>query len=234
MRALAAVAVLTLTGAPTAAQQSNPSRDSLIARANSLELSTSYVPPPGTSLEHEGGGFARFLCSAVFIPGLDPEFAAENVGSFPAPYAERAKLGKPIIDRAGRAVHVTLPNGVRRTARFLGDQGCVTLPMGRSSLNFKPIHVASVLPDPATQAWPMGDVLPTDPLPLELDTATIRAAVDTAFQPPAAMTAAWGVTWRGRIIGDRYGEGITAHTPLESWSMGKSLTATLMGILIKQ
>src|SRR5256884_1831241 len=234
MRALTALAVLTLTGAPTAAQQSNPGRDSLIARAKSLELSTPYAPPPGTSLEHDAAGFAQIMCSAVFITGLDPEFAADNVGYLTAPYKQRAKLGKPIIDRAGKAVHVTLPDGVRRTARFLGDQGCVTLPTGRKSCSFKPVRVASVLPDPATQAWPMGDVLPADPLPPELDTATIRAAVDTAFQPAAAMTAALVVTWRGRIIGERYGEGITAHTPLESWSMGKSLTATLMGILIKQ
>src|SRR5438132_13660167 len=48
------------------------------------------------------------------------------------------------------------------------------------------------------------------------------------------MTAAFVVTWRGRLIGERYGEAITMHTPLESWSMGKSVTATLMGILIKQ
>ncbi len=234
MRALVALAVLTLTGAPTAAQQSNPRRDSLIARAKALELNTPYVPPPGTALEHHAAGFAQIMCSAVFISGLDPDFAAENVGYFTAPYAQRAKLGKPIIDRAGKAVHVTLPNGVRRTAKFLGDQGCVTLPRGRTSFDFKPIRVASALPDPATQAWPMGDLLPADSLPPELDTAAIRAAVDTAFQPAAGMTAAFVVTWKGRIIGERYGEGITAHTPLESWSMGKSLTATLMGILIKQ
>ena len=48
------------------------------------------------------------------------------------------------------------------------------------------------------------------------------------------MTAAFVVTHKGRIIGERSGEGITMHTPLESWSMGKSLTATLMGILIEQ
>ena len=41
------------------------------------------------------------------------------------------------------------------------------------------------------------------------------------------------MTWRGRIIGERYGEGITAHTPLEGWSMAKSLTATLLGLLVK-
>src|SRR5213596_3922288 len=234
MRPLLALAIVAFTRFPAAAQQSNPRRDSLIARAKALELNTPYVPPPGTALEHHAAGYAQIMCSAVFITGLDPDFAAENVGYFTAPYAERAKLGKPIIDRAGQAVHVTLPNGVRRTAKFVGDQGCVTLPMGRTSLDFKPTRVASVLPDPATQRWPLGDVLPTDPLPPELDTAAIRAAVDTAFQPAAAMTAAFVVTWKGRIIGERYGEGITAHTPLESWSMGKSLTATLMGILIKQ
>ena len=234
MRSLLALAIVAFTSVPAAAQQSNPRRDSLIARAKALELNTPYVPPPGTALEHHAAGFAQIMCSAVFITGLDPDFAAENVGYFTAPYAERAKLGKPIIDRAGKAVHVTLPNGVRRTAKFVGDQGCVTLPLGRSSLNFKPIRVASVLPDPSTQAWPMGDLLPTDPLAPELDTAAIRAAVDTAFQPGAAMTAAFVVTWKGRIIGERYGAGITARTPLESWSMGKSLTAALLGILIKQ
>jgi len=64
--------------------------------------------------------------------------------------------------------------------------------------------------------------------------AKVKQAVDVAFEPAAAMTAAFVVTWKGRLIAERYGEGITAHTPLESWSMGKSVTATLMGILIKQ
>lgn len=234
MRALLAAALLALTSVPAAAQESNPRRDALIARGKSLELSTPYVPPPGDALEHHAAGFAKIMCSAVFITGLDPHFAAENVGYFTAPHAERHKMGKPVIDRGGRAVHVTLRSGVRRTAKYLGDQGCVTLPMDRTAFDFKPTRVASVLPDQATQAWPMGDVLPTDPLPPELDAAAIRAAVDEAFRPASGMTAAFVVTWKGRIVGERYGEGITAKTPLESWSMGKSLTATLMGILIKQ
>ena len=87
------------------------------------------------------------MCSAVFITGLDPDFAAENVGYFTAPYAERAKLGKPAIDRAARACHVTLPNGATRTAKYLGSQGCVTLPAGQTSVNFTPVQVKSALPD---------------------------------------------------------------------------------------
>jgi CubicO group peptidase (beta-lactamase class C family) len=207
--------------------------DALIARAKSLELNTPYVPPPGDPLEHHTSGFAKVMCSAVFITGLDPDFAAENVGYFTAPYAERAKVGKPVIDRANKAVHITMPNGVIITAKYVGDQGCVTLPVGKSSLNFTTVKLKSRLPDAATQPWPMGDVLPKEPLPAEIDADKLKQAMDAAFVP-AALTAAFVVTWKGRIVAERYGEGITSHTPLESWSMGKSLTATLMGILIQQ
>jgi CubicO group peptidase (beta-lactamase class C family) len=206
----------------------------LIARAKALELDTPYVAPPGDPLEHHAAGFAKVMCSAVFVSGLDPDFAARHVGYFTAPYEERHRLGKPEIDRAARAVHVTLPNGVRRTAVYLGDQGCVTLPLGQVAPSFTPARVVSRLPDPATEAWPMGDGLPADPMPAGVDTAGVTRALDAAFEPAAAMTAAVAITWRGRLIAERYGAGITARTPLESWSMGKSLTATLMGLLIAQ
>src|SRR5256884_7659465 len=214
--------------------QPSAAQGALIARAKSLELNTPYVPPPGDALEHHASGFAKIICSAVFVTGLDPDFAAESVGYFTAPYEVRHKLGKPGIDRVEKAVHVTLPNGVTRTAKYLGSQGCVTLPVGQTSVNFTPANVASQLPDPSTQPWPMGDVLSDEPLPPEIDAAKLKQAVNAAFEPAGGMTAAFVVTWRGRLIAERYGDGITARTPLEGWSMGKSLTATLMGVLIKQ
>src|SRR5262245_39693332 len=214
------------------ASQPSP-REALIARAKSLELNTPYEPPPGDALEHNAAGFAKIMCSAVFITGLDPAFAAENVGCFTSPCTERANLGKPMIDRTNKTVQVTLPSGVKRTAKYLGDQGCVTFPLGKDSVYFQPVSVNKRLPDPATQPWPMGDQLADTPLPKEIDANKIKQAVDAAFEPATGMTAAFVVTWKGRIIGERYGAGITMHTPLESWSMGKSLTATLMGILIK-
>jgi len=220
--------------APTSQRVLLPPREALMARARALELDTPYVAPPGDPLEHQTAGFAKVMCSAVFITGLDPDFAAENVGYFTGPYLERAKVGKPVIDRATRTVRVTMPNGVTLTARHLGSQGCVTLPAGQRTVNFTPVHVTSTLPDPSTQPWPMGDVLPDGPLPVALDAARLKQAVDAAFEPAAGMTAAFAVTWRGHLVAERYGAGITARTPLESWSMGKSVTATLMGILIGQ
>jgi CubicO group peptidase (beta-lactamase class C family) len=211
-----------------------PSPAAMIVRAKALELNTPYVAPPGDPLVHHGAGFAKVICSAVFITGLDLEFAAENVGYFTAPYEVRAKLGKPIVDRGHKQVHVAVPGGVTRTAVYLGDQGCVTLPVGKDAVNFEPIKLKTSLPDASTQAWPMGDVLPNEPLPRELDIAKVTEAVDAAFDPPEGKTAALVVTWKGRLIAERYAPGIRPQTPLESWSMGKSVTATLMGVLIQQ
>ena len=205
----------------------------LIARAASLELKTESALPPGDPLEHHASGFAKILCSAVFVTGLDAEFAAENIGYFTAPYEERSKL-KWRVDREEKAVHVTLPNGVVRTAKFIGDLGCLTLPRGKEAPFFDPPTIKSSLPDAATTPWPMGDLISEKEPPTERNASLVTRAVDAAFAPQEALTAAYVVTWKGQIIGERYRPGITMHTPLESWSMGKSLTATLMGILINR
>jgi CubicO group peptidase (beta-lactamase class C family) len=223
-----------LAGASAVQQTPPPSPESLVARAKTFELDSPYVPPPGDPLEHHAAGFAKVMCSAVFITGLDPDFAAENVGYFTAPYEARKKLDKPVIDREAREVHVKVPNGKVLTARYLGSQGCVTLPPGKTTLEFTPAQVRRALPDAATTLWPMGDKLPDAPLPHEIDEEKLKQAVDAAFEPAAEMTAAFVVTWKGRLIAERYGKGITAQTPLESWSMGKSVTATMMGAVIQK
>ncbi len=218
---------------PASAPVGTPAHQVLVARARSLELPTPYVPPPGHPLEHHAAGFAKVLCSAVFITGLDPDFAAANVGDFTAPLDERRKLERPVVDRAARAVHVRVPNGVTRTAVYVGSQGCVALPVGQTTVSYTPVRVPSRLPDPKTTLWPMGDVLPGAP-PAGVDLARVRAAVDAAFSVPGEMPAAFVVTWRGQLVGERYGEGISAATPLEGWSMGKSVTGTLIGVLLQQ
>jgi len=121
-----------------------------------------------------------------------------------------------------------------RTARRYRSQGCVPLPIGEDSVFFTPSDVRPELPPAATTPWPMGDVLSADAWPAEVDRALVEQALDAGFGPSEARTLALLVTYRGRIVAERYGEGIDIHTPLESWSMTKSLTGTLMGVLIEQ
>jgi CubicO group peptidase (beta-lactamase class C family) len=219
---------------PLAAPLPMPDAKALIARATPLELPTPYEPPPGDPLEHNTSGYAKTMCSAVFITGLDPDVAAESVGYFTGPYAARKLVGKPVVDREKKEVRIALPNGVTVTARHFGSQGCIALPRGSDNVFFKPVVVPRHLPDAATTPWPMGDVLSNAPLPAGIDADKLTRAIDAAFTPAESLTSAFVVTYKGRLIGERYMSGITATTPLESWSMGKSVTATLMGILIRQ
>ena len=222
------------TAAPVAqAETAVASEETIVERANRLELDTEYVPPPGDPMEHHTMGFARTLCSAVFVTGLDSDFAAESVGYFTGPYEYRSVVVDREVDFENKIVHLTMENGVVRSAKYIGDLGCVPLPKGETDPYFEPVDIVSSLPDPATTPWPMGDVLGDDPIAPEIDGDKLAQAVDAAFEP-GAMTAAFVVTHKGRIIAERYADGIDMHTPLESWSMAKSLSATLMGVLIQQ
>jgi CubicO group peptidase (beta-lactamase class C family) len=206
----------------------------MLARADALELDTDYTPPPGEPLHHHTSGFAKILCSGVFLTGLDPADAAAHVGGFTSPFDERAHVVDTVVDFDRQEVRLTLPDGVTRAAKVYGSQGCVTRPIGEDSVFFTPSVVEVNLPPAATTPWPMGDVLSGEPFPAELDMALVAEAVETAMGPAEARTQAFVVTYKGRIIGEGYGEGTDLHTPLESWSMGKSLTGSLMGVLIQQ
>jgi hypothetical protein len=203
--ALLAVALGSVT---VLSQDRAAERKFIIDRARSLELDTPYVPPPGDALEHHTAGFAKIMCTAVFVTGLDPDFAAENVGYFISPYAERAKVGKPVVDRTANAVHVSLPNGTRRSARYVGDQGCVILPAGQSEVNFTPVPVPRGTRSNPSASWPAGDA-PVGTLPAGIDAAKLKQAVDAAFVPAEGLTAALAIVWRGQLIAERYGPGIS-------------------------
>jgi CubicO group peptidase (beta-lactamase class C family) len=62
----------------------------------------------------------------------------------------------------------------------------------------------------------------------------VAEALQAAFDPPEALTAAFVVAYKGRIIAERYQSGLDHTTRLPGWSMGKSLTATLIGQLIHE
>ena len=201
------------------------------ARGRRLDLGGEFAIPPGDPISHFGAGFAKILCSNVFLAGLDPGFAAEHNGYFTAPYEDRSHVTDIDVDVESQSVRVALDNGVTRTARICGSQGAVAIPLEADDVSFTPSVVVSALPPAETQPWPLGDAV--DPYDGPLDQKAVADAVDLAFDE-GSMTSALVVTHRGSLVAERYGEGIESTTPLESWSMGKSLTATLLGLLVHE
>lgn len=211
-------------------------KQAMFERARKAALPGTWVPPPVSLPSHFAAAYAQRLCSAVFIAGMDPKLARETLGdnNALASIAQRAKMKDPVVDQAASEVRVqTLDGSVTRIARRLASQGCVILPEDGSKIGFTPTMVTPKLPDANSTPWPMGDRLPAQK-PTGFDAAKVAAALDAAFAPPEAMTQAFVVTWKGQMIGEKYGLGANSSTPLEGWSMGKSIVATLLGVLMQQ
>jgi CubicO group peptidase (beta-lactamase class C family) len=194
-------------------------------------LQISPYAPAGTPIELGLAGYAKVLCSAVFISGRDPNEAVKNSGFFMMPPGQAENVTWN-VDRDQKLVRTSL-GSVSREAKFYGDQGCIIHQPGKTGIFFKPVPVKTTLPDPASEAWPMGDRIEDAPLPSDVDRAQLNATVEAAFADPGALTAGFIVVHRGRIIAERYMPGISQDTQLESWSMGKSITASLFALLVK-
>ena len=185
----------------------------------------------GTHTENGLAGFAKILCSGVFVSGRTPEDVAQGSAYFFMPPAEQDKVTFT-VDRGARLARASLGSIVRE-ARYHGDQGCIIENPSKPGIHFTPVAVTTALPAAETQAWPMGDRADTSPPGDGVDKARLDAALDAAFSNPKALTAAFLVVHKGRIVAERYAPGITKETQLESWSMGKSLAATLFALLVK-
>jgi CubicO group peptidase (beta-lactamase class C family) len=208
----------------------------LVAAIAAVLLQTAGVQRPtpvpvGTPTELGLAGYAKILCSAVFVAGRDADEAAKTSAYWMMPRDEQDQV-KWTVDRDRKIVKASLGT-VTREAGLHGDQGCIIHAPGKSAIFFTPVRVTTRLPDAAATPWPMGDRPDASPLPAEIDRAKLDAAVDAAFSDPAALTAAFLVVYKGRIVAERYGAGATKDTQLESWSMGKSIIATLFALLVK-
>lgn len=160
-------------------------------------------------------GYAKIVCSAVFVSGREVEEARRNSTFFLATEEDRAAVATLEVDRARREVRAVLRDGRWRRARFLGDQGCAVVP-DDGEIRFRPVPVRSALPDAASLPWPMGDAPEAAPWPRDVDRMAVEAAVGRAFRDPGALTAALVVVHRGRILAERYAPGIGKDTQLES------------------
>jgi CubicO group peptidase (beta-lactamase class C family) len=74
--------------------------------------------------------------------------------------------------------------------------------------------------------WPAGERAQ-----LSDDQRLLAALNDPALQGPGMRAIV--VVHDGRIVGETYGEGFNASTPLQGWSMTKSVNAALVGMAIK-
>ena len=225
VRLVALILILTL-----ACAGGNAGTDAGGVDSQNTSVDSSTGPPTYLTLT----GPAKRFCSAIWVSERVREEALYNSVLWTDQQVRDYEDGRLAFNvDEGRRIVTASYEGVQARARHFGDQGCVLLPDYSDGVLFTPRVVTSVLPDAASIAWPMGDVLPDEPLPDDVDAELLAEAVRVFFANPDDNRTAFLVVHRGRIVAEDYGSGAHRDMQLESWSMGKSLTATLVGRLIQ-
>ncbi|WP_316224806.1 MULTISPECIES: serine hydrolase [unclassified Bradyrhizobium] len=164
---------------------------------------------------------AKTVCSNVFIAKRD----ADAVIRTDVEFAEHhiARLMKIETDTANRRVEAALFGLFwKRYAAYDERRGCTLV-----SRDEIPVRAAVPLSLATADAlWPAGEAVRLS------DDHRLRAVLnDPVLQGPGMRAIV--VVHDGRIVGETYGEGFNAATPLLGWSMTKTVNAALVGMAIK-
>jgi CubicO group peptidase (beta-lactamase class C family) len=175
---------------------------------------------------------AKRLCSCVFISHREPTAVLQEELK---PY-DFVHLD---IDYGRKKVTGSILGMAKRTAVYRDGLGC-TLAIGvaEDELRSQAAGLKPVRSDQSNKPWPEGDGVQGDPLPAVIDGQKLKNATDRAFAEPdpakPRRTRAVIVLYDGRIVAERYAAGFTRETPQLGWSMTKSVTNALVGILVKE
>lgn len=177
---------------------------------------------PDRALHVAAGMAAETICTATFVGGQDPAVTLQDT------VKPMASVAGPFlmfdVNRAAKTAHASVLGAFGTTARFRPGRGC--------RIDY-PDNV------PSAGAGEAGADAPVPEAPaFETSNAAIRAALDHIFtdspgEIPLQLRAVV-IVKDGRIIGERYAAGIGPETPLPSYSVAKSVTNALLGILVRE
>ena len=177
-----------------------------------------------------GAGYAaKQICSGVFVARLPEQFVVDtDVLPRLATVGPLAQLLDYELDSNNRQVTAHMLGQTAR-AQHRPRYGCTLGEAGGAPL--------FPLPDAAPElgnelgAATVGSAQPTRTSP-GWENVALESALDAAFAEPLERgrnTLAVIVMHRGQIVAERYGGPVTAETPMQGWSMNKSLMATFIG-----
>ena len=121
-------------------------------------------------------------------------------------------------------------------AIYIEGFGCTLVRGDEAVIRQRPYSIVPLLAiNPDSIAWPAGDKL-SDTIPAGLDTKKLDAALDKALKDTIGNkgTFAVAVVYKNQLVAERYHEGFSSKNRFLSWSMAKSFTNALVGIMVKK
>jgi len=176
-----------------------------------------------------GTGYAaKKMCSCHFIAGRTQEsIQKDDLRTAPL------NLTSTVIDEAAKSATATLFGLGSKTAVYRENLGCILL-QGKDDYQIKldlPKQKINTHED-----WPLGERV--SPTKIEgVDYAALDQAINSIFDASLNMdsikTRAVVVVYKDSLIAEKYANGFDKDTEILGWSMNKSITSTLVGMLVK-
>src|SRR5688572_20531754 len=178
------------------------------------------------------GYSAKNACSCAFIQGRDKKsIEAEELASFPI------SLGSIDIDVKDSSVTGTVLGFAKRKAIYRSGLGCTLVNgLSESAIRAQKFFIPQPAFNDDTTRWPVGDAFAN-----RLLTTTNRAHLDSALSfvfrkslnGNEVYTRAVLVVHNGDIVAEKYAPGYNKTSKFLGWSMAKSITGALIGLLVK-
>ncbi len=162
---------------------------------------------------------AKTMCSGVFVSGRTPEVVQEDL------YA--VSFVGTQVDRENLRVTSSLYGLARATAIFRFGLGC-TLVNGSSETELR------AQPSPPISSA-KSENFTTEPKNAKLEdllAQTFNPTLSEQNPAPSNKTRAVVVLQNGKLIAEKYADGFNTQTPLLGWSMTKSVTNAMIGMMV--
>jgi CubicO group peptidase (beta-lactamase class C family) len=174
-----------------------------------------------------GSGFsAKNICSGHFLSGLSGQAIIEEALIHASATLSHISFN---IDETNHLVDTRMFGFFHRRAVYSDGTGCTLLAAGQQQLQ-RQVNVAVVSKPDHELPWPQGSAPAPQNMKLEPVLEQAFAEIDPQW---ASNTKAVVVIHKGRLVAEKYADGIDADTPLIGWSMTKSVTNMLTGILVR-
>lgn len=184
-----------------------------------------------------GTGYsAKYICSQVFLADRNPRLVFEQ------DVKPTHRLFRPVTTKVDYEKKTVTAKAFGfwkpMTAVYREGCGCtLAVDTSRDELLDQAKDIVPANFQRSEESWPMGTGVDLENLPESVDRDKIKKAVAIAFEEPGPdtkrNTQAIVVVLGNQIIAEHYAPGFTKETPLLGWSMSKSVTNILTGILVK-
>lgn len=174
------------------------------------------------------GFAAKSVCSCTFEAGRDQaSIEAGDNDIDPIYYA------KSVIDTLEKSVTSTVFGLKKRKAIFKEGLGCILVPKNGDVATFQPRRIQIK----NNAQWPYGEGLQEDTIFENINYRKLNDVVEDAFdigQETIKRSRAVLVIYKDQIVAEKYASGFDKNTKILGWSMTKSVTSAVFGVLNRQ